>query len=278
MSRGKSRSMSGSAVSSSLRKRPRKSSLVDRVDVREAGEVADDRGHGRARARGPAAAARAPTSGPRTSTATSRASSSRSRCRRKKPARPERVDDPQLLLEARVRRGRVRRCPPGSARRSAPSTARPAARSRLLVLRAGVAVAEVAAQVEAQARRRAAPVSATALRVVGEAGGHRRRRGEHVGEVAAAHAAPRRPASCGGAGRRTRPAAARARARARGRCPWPRVGTPSRAGQLGQRAVARAVVALEGALELDPQRGRGRRPRAAGAASARRGRRARRSR
>ena len=62
--------------------------------------------------------------------------------------------------------------------------------------------------------------------------------------VAAAHAARTRRASCGCGARRTRPAAARARARARGRCRWPRSGTPEPRGERGQRAVARAVVAL----------------------------------
>ena len=74
-----------------------------------------------------------------------------------------------------------------------------------------------------------------------------------MGDVAAAHAAPRRPASGGGAGRRTRPAAA-PRERA---CAWTlpvaTVGTPSRRASCGERAVARAVVALEGPLQLDPQ-------------------------
>ena len=49
-------------------------------------------------------------------------------------------------------------------------------------------------------------------------------------------------------------------------------GRPSRSRQLGQRAVARAVVALERALQLDAQVRRARRRRAAGAASARRAR------
>ena len=156
---------------------PEEQLVRDRVDVREAGEVADDRGH-----RGAAPAA-----------------GRQQRARRVRPAhldrdlarelqqvavqeeearQAERADHAQLLLQAGVRLGAVR-----AAGRVALVDLRPAQLGQLAVgvrvLGAGVAVAEVDRQVEAQ------PVGERGrlrhrLGVVREARRHRRRRGEHV--------------------------------------------------------------------------------------------------
>ena len=161
MSRGKSRSMSGSAVSSSLRKRPRNSSLVDRVDVREAGEVADDRGHRRA-----APAARRQQRAHRRRAAHLDRHLAREleqvAVQQEEAGEAERVDHPQLLLEPGVR---------AAARAAVPARVallepRPAQlgelAERLLVLRARVAVAEVRSAGRRSGARRARAVSATA--------------------------------------------------------------------------------------------------------------------
>ena len=143
-----------------------------RVDVREAGEVTDDRGH-----RGPAAAARR-----------------QQRPRRVRPAhldrhlarelqqvavqdeearQAQRVDHPQLLVQARVRIGMVDR-----AGRIALVHPRPAQLAELAqgvgVLRSRIAVAEVRAQVEPQPVRQRDRLGHR-VRVVLEPGGHGRR-------------------------------------------------------------------------------------------------------
>ena len=81
ISRGKSRSISGTECSSSFRKRPKKQVVLDRIDVREPDQVADDRADRRApsppRRQIAELAGRDHRRAPRR--ATSRASSSRSR-------------------------------------------------------------------------------------------------------------------------------------------------------------------------------------------------------
>ena len=241
--------MSGSEVQLLVEEAPEEELVLDRVDVREAGEVADDRGH-----RGAAAAARR-----------------QQRARRVRPphldrhvarelqqvavqdeeaGQAERLDHPQLLLQARVRvrvagvRGRVALVHPRPAqlRQRAPGAR---------VLGARVAVAEVRVQVEAQAVGQLQRLR-DRLRVVLEAGRHRRRRGEHVGEVAAPH-------GLGGVQRRVvaqrheRVLQRGARARVRVDVPRRHAREPEPRGERGQPAVERAVVALERALELHAQ-------------------------
>ena len=163
---------------------------------------------------------------------------------------PERGDHPQLLLQARARRGAVR----VAGRIALLEALRAQLGQRavgLRVLRARVAVAEVLREVEGQPVGQRARLGDRA-RVVLEARRHRRRGGEHVGEVAAAHrlrGIERGVVAQGDEGVLQRRPRARVRvdvARGHGR-------HAEAAGQLGEAAVARAVVAVEGALELDPQ-------------------------
>ena len=118
--------------SSSFRKRPRKSPFFDRVDVREAGQVADERADARAAAPARAAAAARAESGPRTSAATSRASSSMSWWSRKKPESRSCADQRQLLLQPPLGLGalrRPRRSDASSRARQSSASARSAPRS-----------------------------------------------------------------------------------------------------------------------------------------------------
>ena len=249
MSRGKSRSMSGSAVSSSLRKRPRNSSLAIGSMCERPGEVTDDRGHRRAAA----------------------AAGRQQRARRVRPphldgdlarelqhvavqeeeaGQAERVDHAQLLLQPRPRRGSMR----VAGRVALLEAVRAQLRQRaigLRVLRPGVAVAEVLREVEGQPPGQLARLRNRA-RVVLEARRHRRRGGQHVGEVAAARGLRRVQRGVVAQGdervlqRRPR-AAVRVDVAGRHRR------QPEALGQLGEAAVARAVVAVEGALELHAQ-------------------------
>ena len=182
MSRGKSRSMSGSAVRSSLRKRPRCSSLSQRVDVREAGEVADDRGHARApppprRQRG-AGRCRPAHLGRHLARQLEQVAVQQEEARQ-----AELADHPQLLGQAGLR--------PGASRRPRVALGEPVCagfgelRVRLGVLGARVGVAEVRREVEAQPLREP-PGLGHGAGVVGEALGHGLGRGQGVGGVAAA--------------------------------------------------------------------------------------------
>ena len=162
----------------------------------------------------------------------------------------ERVDHPQLLLEPRARRGGVRVGARVALLELDPAQLGELA-ERLLVLRARIAVAEVGVQVEDQARGELLRLG-DGVRVLGEARRHRRRRGEHVREVAAAQGlggVERRVVAQGDEGVLQRRPLARVRvdvAGGDGR-------HAQAAGQLGQRPVARAVVAQERPLELDAQ-------------------------
>ena len=129
---------------------PQEQLVADRVDVREAGQVADDRADARA-APAPRRQQAARRVRPRTSAATSRASSSMSWWSRKNP------DSPSLRItrsSSSSRRPRLavlgRRA--RSAARAAPGRSRPAAVG-VGVLRARVAVAEVAREVELEPLR-----------------------------------------------------------------------------------------------------------------------------
>ena len=254
MSRGKSRSMSGSAVSSSLRNRPNNSLLAigstwlrpvrwqtidETLEPRprpggssERGFVAPSRPRARAPRRRPRARARA------------------GRDAGEEAGEAELVDDAQLLLQARLGLlvvGAAARVALVEARRA--DLGERAARGR--VLGSGVAVAEVAAEVEGQ--RLGEPRGLRdRLGMVGEARRHRLRGAEHVGVVAA-------PQRLGGVERRV--LADRdehvLQARALGRV---RVDVAGRDGrdaepsrQARQTAVERPVVAGERALQLDAE-------------------------
>ncbi len=166
-----------------VQKAPDQQLVGDRVDVREAGQVADDRGDARA----------APSTG--------REQSARGvgpahlGChlarqlehvvvQQEEPGQVERLDDPQLLLGD----GR----PPSSRTAVRPRIAVVQPRVAQLrelahrhgVLRSRVAIAEIAAKIELQTVRQLGGLG-DRLGIFGEARGHRLRGGEHVAEVAA---------------------------------------------------------------------------------------------
>ena len=228
---------------------PEEQLVLDRVDVREAGEVADDRGH-RGAAAAPGRQQRARRVRPPHLDRHVARELQQVAVQDEEAGQPERLDHAQLLFEARVRVGVA-----GVLRRIALVHLRPAQlRQRAAgarVLGARVAVAEVGVQVEAQAVGQLQRLR-DRLGVVLEAGGHRGRRGEHVREVAA-------PDGLGGVQRRVvaqrhervlqRGARARVRVDVAGR----HARDPQPRRHRGQPAVERAVVALERALELHPQ-------------------------
>ena len=228
---------------------PEEQLVGHRVDVREAGEVADDRGHRR-----PAPAARRQQRPHRRRPAHLHRHLARQlqqvAVQQEEAGQAQRVDHPQLLLEPRVGGGRVRVA--GRVALPQPSPAQLGQLAeRLLVVRPRVAVAEVGAQVEPQAGGQLARLRHR-LRVLGEARRHRLRRGQHVREVAAPHrlrGVERRVM----AQRRERVLQRRALARVRVDVAGGHRRHPQPGRQIGQRAVARAVVAQERPLQLDPQ-------------------------
>ena len=123
---------------------PEEEVVGDRVDVREAGEVADDRGHRGAPARGPAAAgpARCPPPAPRPPPR-ARARAGRGAAGRTPTGRAGR--SPELLLQARPPPRRAAGARAGSARRSARWQIAASVASAPSSSAPGVAVAEVAA-------------------------------------------------------------------------------------------------------------------------------------
>ena len=228
---------------------PEEQLVGDRVDVREAGEVADDRGH-RGAAAAPRRQQRARRVGPAHLDGDLARELEHVAVQEEEAGQAERVDHPQLLLQARARRGAVR----VAGRVALLEALRAQLGERavgLRVIRAGVAVAEVLAEIEGQAVGERARLGDRA-RVVLEARRHRLRRGEHMGEVAAAHGL--RGVERGVVAQRDEGVLQR-RPRA-----GVRVDVARRHGrhaealrQLGEAAVAGAVVAVEGPLELDPQ-------------------------
>ena len=223
-----------------------------RVDVREAGEVADDRGHRRAAA----------------------AAGRQQRAHRRRPAdldrhvareleqvavqqeeagEAEAVDHPQLLLEAARRgggaRARVALVQLGPAQLGERGDARPRPPSRDSGSR-GRSSGRTAAGSPARASAPPRPGARGSGRPSPAARRARARRCRGA-------AAPRPRATCGCAAPRTRPAAAPARARARGRCrspPWgPSAAPPARpAGGCGRGRRAGTAAAAR------PAGGRGR--------------------
>ena len=224
--------------------------VVDGVDVREAGEVADDR-----RDRGAAPPPRRQQAARHVVAADLPRHLPRELehlvMQQEEPRQPEAADQRQLLVHPRGRSG-----PQAAAHRiarvEAPGAHRGELAVGLAVLGARVAVAEVGREVEDQRGGQALGLGHR-LGVVLKARRHRRRRREHVGVVAT-------PQRLGGVERRVladrhehvlQPRARRlvgvdvARRDA---------GHPEPSGQLGQRAIARPVVAMKRALQLDPKR------------------------
>ena len=228
---------------------PEQELVGDRVDVAEPGEVADDRGDART-----AAAAgwqqRAGIAGSAHLHGDLSRELEQVAVQQEEAGQAEAVDDAQLLLQARLGLLVMR-----AAARVALVEARLAdlgqRAARGAILRAGIAVAEVAREVEGQ-RRGEAPRLGDGVGVVGEAGRHRLRGGEHVRVVAA-------PQRLGGVERRVLAdrhegvlqvgAVARVRVDVAG-------GDRRDAEPLGeprQPAVERAVVARQRALQLDAE-------------------------
>ena len=229
---------------------PEQQPVLDRVDVRKAGEVADDRRHGRA-----AAAAgrqqRARRVGPADLDGDLAGELEHVAVQQEEARQPEAGDQAQLLVEAR---GGLRAQAPlaGVALLEARGADACERRVGLRVLGAGVAVAEVLREIEAQ---RVGQTRALGDRVgvVGEAGGHRLGRGEHVRVVAAAQRLGRvERAVLADRHERVLQAGAPERVRVDVAGGHARHAEPG--GQRGQAAVERAVVTVEGALQLDPER------------------------
>ena len=214
----------------------------DRVDVREAGEVADDRGH--ARAPPPPRRQQAPRGLRPAHLAGHLARQLEHVAVQQEEARQaEMADHPQLLLQARLRVG---------AAGIALLDLEPAQLGELAVgvgiLRARVAVAQVLGQVEAQALGQQAALLHRAL-VLAKALGHALGWGEHVRGVAA----PPRLGLVEGrahAHRDHRVLQRGALTRVHVDVAGGHAGHAEALGQLGQQPVAAAVVAPEGALEL----------------------------
>ncbi len=161
---------------------PQEQPGLDRVDMREAGQIADDRAH-----------ARAPASPGRQQVARRVGAADLGRdlprqleqveVQEEEPREPEPADHPQLLLEPPLGLGplggaRVAELEPSAADLGQGAVG-------LEVLGARVAVAELGGEVEAQPLRQPLGLG-DRLRMLGEARRHRRRRGEHGAGVAAA--------------------------------------------------------------------------------------------
>ena len=228
---------------------PEEQVVGDRVDVREAGEVADDRGH-----RGAAPAPRRQQRARRVGAAHLHRDLARQlqqvAVQDEEAGQPEPVDHAQLLLQPGVRGRAVR-----AAVRVALGDQRPAQlgqrADRGRVLRARVAVAEIDREVEAQPLGERGRLGHRP-RVVLEARRHRLRGSQHVRGVAAAQRLrriERRVVAQGDERVLQRRARERVRVDVAGR--HRRHAQPL--GQPGEPAVARAVVALERPLQLDAQ-------------------------
>ena len=229
---------------------PEEELVGDRVDVREAGEVADDRGH-----RGAAAAARREQRAGGVRPADLDGDLARElehvAVQEEEAGQAERVDHAQLLLEAWLRCLVVRAAGRVALLEALGADLGELARGRG-VLRAGVAVAEVLGQVEGQAVGELAGFVERLRVVVGEARLHRLGRGEDMGEVASSlwlRGVERGVGAEGDEGVLERGAGARvgvdvAGGHARHAHPLP---------QLGEAFVPRSVVALERPLQLHAQ-------------------------
>ena len=199
---------------------PEREAVLDRVDVREPGQVADDRADRAAPPR-PGGRNMRGESRPRTSSAHSRAISSTSWWRRKNPASPSF----SISASSPSRRARASACnslslaPYRSRERVLADRGELADRGVGAVGEVGVAVAELLGEVERRAARRARRCA-------------RRPRGRSRRSARPSPPAPAAPprgsraarartrrARCGSGSRRARPGAACGAARAHGRCP-----------------------------------------------------------
>ena len=120
------------------------------------------------------------------------------------------------------------------------------------VLGAGVAVAELLGQVEAQPLGEAHGLG-DRLGVLGEARRHPPPARRAPSSSCRGAAARRPPASSPAGPRRRRPGGGRGEGRGSGRCRSRRRATPSRSASRGEPAVAGAVAAPVGPLQLDPE-------------------------
>ncbi len=208
--------MSGASVISSLRKRPRKRPGLDWIDVGEPGQVADDRGDARAAAT-TGRQQRPRRRGPAHLDGDLAGELEQLAVQEEEAGELELRDHPQLLLEPAVGLGPLGGAVVALAEAGGADLGQlPVG---LGVLGAGVAVAEVAGQVEAQplgqprrsrrrppgGRRSARP---SALR---RRGSRRRCRAARARSIRACRA---------GGWRRARPEAAPGGGRGSGRCPW----------------------------------------------------------
>ncbi len=221
----------------------------DRVDVRQAGQEADDRGDARTAA---------PAGRQQAADAAGTAHLERHLAgqlehvvvEQEEPGQTEPLDDPKLLLQPRerVRAHRARVLVPIL---QAVSTQLGERAHRRRVLRPRIAVPEVAGQIEPQPLGQRQRLRHR-LGMVCKSTRHRRRRGEHVAEVAAPH----------GLGGIERGVQAYGHQRVLERCPGARVRVHVPGGHARhpeprrdslKAPVAGAIVAQERPLELDPQ-------------------------
>ena len=228
----------------------------DRIDVREAGQEADDRGDARAP---PAPRRQQPPHavGPTHLDRHLAGQLQHVVMEQEEPGQPEPLDDPKLLLEPGLRlpaRGDFASARVAGDTRIVlqPRLAQLGQLAhRLGVLRSRIAIAEVAAQVEPQPLGQPRRLRHR-LRVLREAAGHRRRRGQHVAEVAA-------PLGLRGIERGVQPhrdqrvLERRARAGVRVHVAGCHARHPEALGDPLEPPVARPIIAQERPLELDPQ-------------------------
>ena len=222
--------------------------VLDRVDVRESGEVADDRGDARA-----AAATGREQRSRGVGAAHLRGHLARKleqiAVKQKEARQPERADDRELLLKAALCGGA--RSAPGVARRQEIAAERGQPPVCRAVLGPRIAVAEVRGEVEPEPLRKAARFL-DRVRMVREASRHRLRRREDVRGVPSPQGLRLVEGGAGADGHEgvlERDAIASVGVDiARGHA-----GNPQPLGELREVAVATAVAAGERALELDPE-------------------------
>src|SRR5581483_5340712 len=225
-----------------------KEGVSNRVHVREAGQVADDR----ADAGAAAAAGREEAAGGARAAHLGRDLAGELEdveVEQEEPGEAERADDAELLLQAA--RGLAALPPRPVAMLEAAAADLRQGPVRLRVLGARVAVAEVAGEVEAEALRERGALG-EGLRVVGEAARHLLRRRQARGRVAAAKrlALVQRDAVADGhEGVLELGPPGMVEVGVAGR----HAGDAQALREVGERAVAGAVVAPEGALKLDPE-------------------------
>ena len=229
---------------------PEQELIADRIDVREAGQIADDR-RDRGSASAPGGEQRPGGGRPPHLDRHLPRELEQVAVQEEEAGQSERVDHAQLLLQPRAGLGAMARRLAGVAVVQPCRAQLGQAARGVRVLGARVAVAEVVEEVEPQPLRQP-PCLGDRLGVLREARGHRLRRGEHVRPVPAPH-------GLGGIERgvvadgHERVLERRARARVRVDVAGGHAGHAQPGGQAGQCPIARAVVAVEGALQLDQE-------------------------